>query len=129
MRFSAGRQRVLAHNVANFTTPGVALKDLSTDDFQAQLRGAIEQRRAKNGGSFGELEFGNSREIQRDPATGRLKLTPKTASGNVAFHDRNDRDLERTLQAMVENANYFRTATDFMRKQKGQLMTAITERV
>ena len=105
------------------------LADVSPEGFQAQLRAAVEKRRDQNGGSFGELDFEGSREVSRDPASGRLTLTPRTGTGNVLAHDRNDRDLERTMQAMVENASYFRAATDFMRRQKGQLLVAISERV
>ncbi|MFG0306342.1 MAG: flagellar basal body rod protein FlgB [Phycisphaerales bacterium JB040] len=129
MRFSAGRQRLLAHNIANFSTPNARMRDVSPQGFQAQLREAVEARRDANAGSFGELDLGNTSEIRHDPATGRLHLTPGTPSGNVLAHDRNDRDLERTMQAMVENAGYFRVASDFMRQQKSQLIVAITERV
>lgn len=129
LRFSGGRQRLLAHNIANFSTPNAQLKDVSPRGFQAQLRQAVEARREANGGSFGEIDLVNSSEIRHDPATGRLQLTPTTSSGNVLAHDRNDRDLERTMQAMVENASYFRVASDFMRQQKSQLLVAITERV
>ena len=129
MRFASGRQKLLAQNIANLTTPNYQTQDVSPEGFQRMLGEAVDQRRARNGGSFGDLELTGSREIEQDRATGRLTLKPKAGSGNIVFHDRNDRDLERSMQALVENASYFRAATDFMRQQKNQLMVAITERV
>lgn len=129
MRFAAGRQKLLAHNIANLTTPNYQTQDVSTDGFQRTLSEAVDRRRAQNGGNFGDLRMTGNREIEQDRATGRLTLRPQAGSGNILSHDRNDRDLERSMQALVENATYFRAATDFMRQQKNQLMTAITERV
>lgn len=129
MRFSAGRQRLLAQNIANITTPNYQTQDVSPASFQRMLGEAVEQRRGRNGGTFGDLQIKGNREIERDERTGRLTLKPHTGSGNILSHDRNDRDLERSMQALVENASYFRAAADFMRQQKNQLMVAITERV
>ena len=60
---------------------------------------------------------------------GRLRLDPRTSSGNILFHDKNNRDLERTMQSLVENASMFRVATDLFRNRTTLLRDAIAERV
>lgn len=75
----------------------------------------------------GELRWKETREVSRDGA-GRLRLTPETPSGNVLFHDRNNRDLERTMQALAENAAAFRLATGLLRTRVQQMRNAIAER-
>lgn len=65
-------------------------------------------------------------EIGRD---GSLRLNPRTSSGNILFHDRNNRDLERTMQSLVENASAFRVATDLLRNRTTALRDAMAERV
>jgi flagellar basal-body rod protein FlgB len=129
IRFSGARHRIVAHNIANFETPGFTPEDVDPKAFQSALAGAIEARRADTGAgasgdlpriSTGEVEFGRS---------GGLRLTPRTGSGNILFHDRNNRDLERTMQSMVENAGMFRVATDLYRNRTTILREAIAERV
>jgi flagellar basal body rod protein FlgB len=58
-----------------------------------------------------------------------LQLTPQTPSGNILFHDRNNRDLERQMQSMVENLTVFRTAADLFKSRMDLLNTAIRERL
>jgi flagellar basal body rod protein FlgB len=58
-----------------------------------------------------------------------LQLTPQTPSGNILFHDRNNRDLERNMQALAENSAYFRTSAELLRSRFELLRTAISQRV
>ncbi|MCC5786555.1 MAG: hypothetical protein JJU33_07640 [Phycisphaerales bacterium] len=126
MRFSARRQELIAHNVANINTPKFQPRDVSVADFQQTLGKAIDERRTRTGGAQGKLHFGRSDEVVRD-ADGRLHLRPKTPSGNILFHDRNDRDLERLMQAQAENAGVFRAAADLYRHQGEMIRSAIRE--
>lgn len=128
LRFAGARQRVLASNIANIDTPGYQPKDVSPRSFQEALGEAIDARRERNGGSGGSLAFKPTDEVRTGPG-GALELAPKTASGSVLFHDRNDRDLERMMQAMVENATAFRVASDLLRQRTGMIRSAIAQRV
>lgn len=129
MRFAAQRQRLLAHNVANVSTPNFVARDVDPKAFQSVLSQAINERREKNGGAFGQLEWRETAQIGKAPGDGSLRLKDTTPHGGVLRHDRNAMDLERVMQDMVENLTVFRAASDLMRRQKGMLVTAISQRV
>lgn len=131
MRFTGQRQRLLAHNVANLTTPNFQAVDVSPKAFQEMLGEAVAARRKANGGVGGRLEMRSSREVRTGP-NGELSLRPLTGSGSVGgvlLHDRNDRDVERLMQSMTENYGAYRVAADLMRSRVGVLRTAISQRV
>lgn len=128
MRFSAQRHRVIVHNIANLSTPDFVPMDVSVPAFQSQLQEAVDRRREATGGQHGGLELRETREVGVGPG-GRLELRPATPSGNVLFRDRNNRDVERTLQDLVENATMFRVASDLLRSRLAILRVAISERV
>ncbi|GJM18331.1 MAG: hypothetical protein DHS20C14_05440 [Phycisphaeraceae bacterium] len=128
MRFAGARQRTIAHNIANFSTPNFVPKDVSVNDFRAALGEAIDDRRARNGGVSGELNFGGTREV-RPTRGGGLDFRPETHPGGVLAHDRTAHDLERTMQDLVENAGVYRAAAEFLRMQTQRLHAAIGERV
>lgn len=128
VQFAARRQEILAHNIANLSTPNFRPRDVSVAAFQASLAEAVDERRARTGGSHGELRLGSTGEVTVE-AGGGLQLTPRTPSGNVLFHDRNNRDLERLMQDLVENLTAFRVAGDLLKSRMEILNTAIRERV
>jgi len=128
MRFAAQRQRLIAHNIANLETPGFLPADVDPVAFQDQLAEAIEQRRKGNGGGHGPLGMKSTREVEV-AGDGAIRPTPRTGTGNILFHDRNNRDLERTMQSMVENAGMFRLVSDLYRNRTTLLRNAIAERV
>jgi len=128
LKFAGARQRVIAHNIANIDTPGFQPKDADPVDFQRLLGEAVEARRGRNGGTSGSLQWEGSRQIKRGPG-GSLRLEPQTPSGNVLFHDRNSRDLERSMQDLVENAGMYRIASDLLRSRFQIIQAAIAERV
>lgn len=127
MRFAGARHRILAHNIANIDTPNFRPLDVSPTSFQAQLRKAVEERRARTGGEHGSLSIPDTREVRFLPG-GALELRPRTSSGNILFHDRNNRDLERTVQSLVENVGVFRVSSELMRTFQERLQLAMTER-
>lgn len=49
MRFAAQRQKLIANNVANITTPNYIQQDVSVPAFQNTLREAIDRRNAVGG--------------------------------------------------------------------------------
>ena len=128
IRFAAGRQKLIAHNIANISTPNFQQKDVAPEDFQAWLADAIADRRKRTGGMHGELHTKPTRQIRRLP-DGRLELDPRSPAGGILAHDRNNRDLEQLMQDMTENLSAYRLATDLMRSQMDILRVSITQRV
>jgi len=131
LKFAGQRQKIIAHNIANIDTPGFQVKNADPKAFQEMLGDAIDRRREKNGGAFGALEWKETAEIHRVGGQGSMdfELRPSTSSGGILHHDRNDRDLERMMQEMVENATAYRVAADLLRSQRNQLQNAIAQRV
>lgn len=125
--FSGQRQRLIAHNIANIDTPGFQGVDVDPQGFQRALRRAIEDRRADGNGSSGGLDLSGADEVRM--VGGRMVLTPTTPTDGVLFQDRNQRDLEKLMQDMVENATMFRVAGDLMRKNTSLIRGAIAQRV
>lgn len=128
VQFAARRQELVAHNIANVSTPGFQQVDVSVEGFRAALAQAVDRRRAAPAGTRGDLEFPSTREVQVDERGG-LRLTPQTPSGNILFHDRNNRDIERLMQDLVENVAAFRMATDLLRGRVELINAAIRERL
>lgn len=128
MRFAARRQPLIAHNIANISTPDFRPIDADPKQFQKTLAEAIDRRRRDLGGVRGELEFRESRDFRVD-SEGQLELQPKPIGDNILFHDRNDRDLERLIQSQVENTAAFQLAATLFRSRMDLLNTAISERV
>lgn len=126
MQFAARRQELIAHNIANISTPNFIQRDVSVERFQAQLASAVDRRRERTGGIRGALELGSTQEVKVRPG-GSLALTPTSPREGVLAHDRNNRDLERLMQDMVENMTAFRVASDLLKSQMDTLMTAIRE--
>lgn len=133
MRFSAQRNTLIAHNIANLSQPDFIPLDVSTPKFQQALREAIEARRERAGGQDGELPLRDTDEVKVSGggAMGEvsMRLTPRTPSGNVLFRDHNNRDLEQTMKGLVENTLAFRVASDLLRNKFEMLRVAISERV
>lgn len=125
LRFAAQRQRLIAHNIANVTTPHFQVRDVSVEGFREALARAVEDRRRAGGGP---LELKGSGEVVRR-ADGGLELRPRSGRGGVLFHDRNNRDLERLMQDLAENAAAFRVSLELLRSRVDVLRTAISQRV
>lgn len=126
MRFAGARQRLLAHNVANISTPDFRPMDVDPARFQALLADALKERR--RAGGQGEVTFKGSRQIRLD-ADRSMHLRPETPSGNILFHDRNNRDIERMMQDLTENAAAYRVSIDLMSHYSRQIQGVLAERV
>lgn len=126
-KFAGARQRVIASNIANISTPNYVQMDLSPAEFQRTLRAAVEQKRSSGGGGGEGLEMTGSEQIAQD-SRGNVTFTPTFPSGNIMMHDRNDRDVERLMQANAENAGVFRVAVDLLKSRYDLLKSAIAER-
>jgi len=128
VQFAARRHTLISHNIANLDTPNHQPVDVSIAGFRKQLAQAIDDRRERSGGQRGDLHIRGSREVDQAP-DGRIELSPRPAGRNVLFHDRNNRDLERTMQDLVENVAAFRISTELLKTRFAQLNSAIAERV
>lgn len=126
--FAAQRQRILAHNIANISTPDFRPLDAPVAEFQKTLAEAIDRRRAGAPAARAQLDWRESRNLRRD-ASGRMVVTPSEPSKNVLFHDRNNRDVERLMQDVAENVVAFRMATDLLKSRNDLMRTAIAGRV
>lgn len=127
LRFSAQRQRLIANNIANISTPDYRMMDVSVDGFRKTLAEAVEKRRARTGGMNGDLDWQETRQLRRD-GRGGMTLVPREMGDNILFHDRGNRDVERLMQTMVENTAAHRVAADLLRGQFDLLRSAISER-
>ncbi len=127
IQFTGQRHRLIAHNVANLTTPGFRPVDVNPKQFQAALGEAIDARRARGAGAAGPLEIEDSENVVVHDDS--ITLKPEPVGENVLFHDGNDRDLDRTMQGLVENFMMFRTATEMLRSRFELLNLAIRERM
>lgn len=128
IRFAGQRNRLIAHNIANITTPNFQQMDVDPADFQSLLARAVDSRRGRMGGGHGRLDLKGDRQI-RVRRDGSMDLRPLSPMGGVLAHDRNNRDLETLMQNLAENLAAYQVATDLMRSRMGTLGVAITQRV
>ncbi len=125
LAFAEARNRVLAENVANITTPGYRTKQLSVGQFQKALQEAAE-RRDKTGARF---ELPATREFHQD-AAGHLRLTPAVEPvENLLFHDGTNARIERQMSYLAENAMMHQAASELLKTYFDRLQTAIRGRV
>lgn len=127
LRFAGERQKLIANNIANASTPNFIQKDVSVADFRSQLAAAVDDRRRQTGGDFGPFPFRDSKEVKLG-ADGRVELNPESPHGSILFHDKNNRDLEHLMQDSVENAAFYRMNVDLLRTRFDILRVAITQR-
>ena len=126
-QFTAERHKVLAHNIANFSTPYFKPRDLDVENFQATLGEAVDKRRRQMNPTGGPLRLGNTQQI--DFLEDGMKAYPDKVHDNVLFHDQNNRDLERTMQKLAENTLSHSLGIELLKNQFDLLKTAIRERM
>lgn len=127
VQFTAERQKVLAANVANLSTPYYKARDLDTRSFQRALGEAIDRRRGSVSPTRGPLEVEDTRQL-RFRADG-MDARPQPTNENILYHDQNNRDLERLMQRVAENTMAGRLGVELVRNQLGLIRTAISERI
>ena len=127
VQFTGARQELIAHNIANFSTPYFKPTDLDPVKFQGQLRDAMQRRSRGPNSLRRELELGNTDQVR--VSRGQMDYRPAQKNENILFHDQNNRDIERTMQDLVENALAHRTSVELLKSQFDLLRTAIRERV
>jgi flagellar basal-body rod protein FlgB len=113
LQFTEARERLLADDVANVSTPNYKQKDLSLVQFQSALRDRMEQRdnSPPDTVSFDDI----SMDVQR----------PR----NLLFHDGNDRSMEQLMTDEAKNALMHQLAVELLRQQYSTMEMALRERV
>lgn len=127
MQFAGQRHRIITNNIANLSTPGFRPADVSVTDFQRQMAEAIDQRRNTGASTHGDLKLASTSEVAVSPDG--MTLRPRPSAENIMFHDENDRDVERTMQGLVENFMTFRATAQLLRSRYEALGAAIRERI
>ncbi|MEC8321589.1 MAG: hypothetical protein VX726_05635 [Planctomycetota bacterium] len=131
MQFSWQRNALLADAAANIDDPDYRRRDVPVAEFQEAMKSAWERenrlptaaRMPPLGGGHGP--FADTEGI-RFTADG-IRLDPAERNDFVQ-HDGNDRNLERVMQDLAENALAFRLASELFRKEHDILRSAIRER-
>lgn len=127
LQFTSARHTVLTGSIANFSTPLYLPDDLDPAEFQATLRQALDERRRRPNPTEGPLNMQDTRELRFEKD--RITTRPQHADWNILFHDRNNRDVERTMQALVENTMAHNASVEMLRNEFEMLRLAIRERV
>ncbi len=127
VQFTGRRHDVLTHNIANLSTPYFKPADLDSASFQKALGDAIDRRRQRPNPTDGPLLLRNTRELEFHD--GGIAARPQRANDGILFHDRNNRDLERTMQHLAENTMVHNAGIEMIRNQFDMLRTAIRERI
>jgi len=125
LSFSEQRQQVLAHNVANFNTPGFRTRDLPVQEFTQALGQAISRR---DNGRPHRFEMDSTDHIAVGP-DGRIAATAVEARGLTNYYDRADRSMERLQNEMLKNAVWHEMALKLYTTQSQMLKTAIRGRL
>lgn len=100
LSFTESRNRMLAENVANLTTPGYRTRQLDVSAFQAALREASDRRSP----SHKAFRMGDTAEFRVDDA-GFLNVTPSRGPAeNLLFQDGTNARIERQMTMLAENA-------------------------
>jgi flagellar basal-body rod protein FlgB len=129
VRFAGSRQRVIANNIANISTPNYQQTEVDPLRFQRSLAQAVDRRRSA-ANATGPLEIRPTEQFRQE-SDGSLTFTPtaQDPSRNILFHDRNNRGVEELMADQAENMAVFRLASDLLKSRHDLLRMAIAERV
>lgn len=118
--FTESRHTVLAGNIANLDTPGYQVRDLSVEDFQKQLRSAIENRHQSSDSLAPDASSSN-------PDTQLAQVAKNSKS--IMLHDKSNVGLEYQVTEMAKNQMQHNLALAILAQQFRQLQTAISGRL
>jgi flagellar basal-body rod protein FlgB len=127
LQFTSQRHKVLTSSIAHLSTPLYRPADLDPAQFQASLREAIDERRGSNRAIDAPLRMRDSRQVRY--TEGGIEVKPGFADDNILFHDRNNRDLERTMQSLAENTLAHNAGIEMLKSEFDILRLAIRERL
>lgn len=116
VNFAQTRHQILAGNIANLDTPGYRTRDLQEDQFQSNLRRAIEVRDTQNTQSLATPE----------PANPFLPV--KESLQGILRHDNDNVGLEQQLMEIAKNQMQHNIALTIMNNQLQLIGAAISEK-
>ena len=125
LAFTESRNRMLAENVANVTTPGYRTKQLSIESFQSALKEASERRTPADKA----FRLASSDEFKVDES-GFLRTRPgREPAENLLFQDGTNARIERQMAMLAENAMMNQVAAEILKGYYGGISKAIRGRV
>lgn len=113
LQFSEARQRLLAEDVANASTPNYVQKDLSPEQFQAMLRAKLNS-----------AQSGSADTVSYDDVTAAVEHPVR----GILFHDGNNRSMEQLMTDQAKNALMHNMAVELLRHQYSVMEMALKER-
>ncbi|MGD1278091.1 MAG: hypothetical protein ABR964_12835 [Tepidisphaeraceae bacterium] len=114
LQFTEARQRFLAEDVANASTPNYVQKDLSLEQFQAMLRAKLKSAQS---GSADTASFDDVAAAVQHPVRG------------ILFHDGNNRSMEQLMTDQAKNGLMHMLAVELLKHQYSVMEMALKERV
>ena len=126
VQFTGARHQVLAHNIANLSTPYFKPQDLDPVAFQRELAEAVDRRRRSANPDALPLRIDNTSQFRFDGDN--AEFMTQASNENILFHDENNRDLERTMQRLAENTMTHRMGIEMLKNEFDLLRMAIRER-
>jgi flagellar basal-body rod protein FlgB len=130
VKFTEARHGVLAGNLANLDTPGYHVRDLPVEEFQAQLKEAVQERQRTPISQADYPTPGNqvtSTSSWQKRTEDKLASVAEHAKGMLR-HDDNNSSLEEQVTEIAKNQAEFNMAVSLMNAQFRMLRAAITER-
>lgn len=132
VNFTEARHGVLAGNIANLDTPGYKTRDLSPENFQQQLKEAIETRHQPISPTYNPDSLGltsayhtEQREAKQVAAFRKVEDSSKA----ILRHDGDDVSMEQQVNDMEQNQQLHNLAVNIMAAQFRLLKTAISGQV
>lgn len=126
LAFNEARQKMLATNIANISTPGYRTQQLDVASFQSALREA-SNRRNRNPDEPFRLE--RTDEFQTGP-NGQLTVSPSEEPvENLLFKDGTNASIERQMSQLAETAMTHQVATELLKGYFETVQKSIRGRV
>ncbi len=120
LHFTESRHEVLAGNVANWTTPGYEVRDLSVTQFQQELREALDSQQSYQRQSIRGL-------ARSDPGDPIRKV--RESLRTIRYHDGSNVGLEQQVTELVKNQLLHNLSISLLQNQFRMLQTAISGNV
>ncbi len=118
MGYLSGRQKLVAENVANASTPGYKPKDLAAQDFTALVQGASPGEAALGMATTNSMHM----QIQTSKAGGAKTVTSPDSETTM---DGNSVVLEEQMLKMAESRMQFDAAVGFYEKSMSMMRLAM----
>jgi flagellar basal-body rod protein FlgB len=123
LNFTEQRHNVLLEDIANASTPGFVMRDLSVKEFQTSLRKAVETKR-KSYKDIWEPESGETFGL--DPEGSDVTANSAEVPISMPFHDRGVRSMEYLMGQLADNALAHNMTAQFLKNRYDTLSRAIS---